>query len=75
MNLASDSVEFERQTQGQVLIALRRIGRAIDLHSRQLIQKLGLTGLQIVVLRANQTNDYFSRYRNQERTVSKPNSR
>jgi DNA-binding MarR family transcriptional regulator len=33
-----------------VLVALRRIMRAIDLHSRQLVQQLGVTGPQLVVL-------------------------
>lgn len=35
----------------QVLIALRRIIRAIDLHSRFLANRYGLTGPQLVVLR------------------------
>ncbi len=34
-----------------VLIALRRIMRAVDLHSRSLIQRYGLTGPQLVILR------------------------
>ena len=34
-----------------VLIALRRIIRAIDLHSRLLVQRHGVTGPQLVVLR------------------------
>ena len=34
-----------------VLIALRRIIRAIDLHSRRLVQDYGLTGPQLVVLK------------------------
>ncbi|OPZ16981.1 MAG: putative HTH-type transcriptional regulator YusO [candidate division BRC1 bacterium ADurb.BinA364] len=34
-----------------ILISLRRIIRAVDLHSRQLVQKCGLTGPQLVVLR------------------------
>jgi len=33
-----------------VLVALRRIMRAIDLHSHQLVQQLGVTGPQLVVL-------------------------
>ena len=33
-----------------VLVALRRIMRAIDLHSHQLIQKHGLSGPQLVIL-------------------------
>ncbi|MEM7352036.1 MAG: MarR family transcriptional regulator [Acidobacteriota bacterium] len=35
----------------RVLIALRRIIRAVDLHSRSLTQRYGLTGPQLVVLR------------------------
>ncbi|KPK01497.1 MAG: hypothetical protein AMS20_13510 [Gemmatimonas sp. SG8_28] len=33
-----------------VLVALRRIMRAIDLHSHQLVQQLGVTGPQLIVL-------------------------
>jgi DNA-binding MarR family transcriptional regulator len=36
----------------QVVEALRRIIRAVDLHSRALVQKYRLTGPQLVVLRA-----------------------
>lgn len=35
----------------QVLIAIRRMIRAIDLHSRMLLQRHGLTGPQLVVLK------------------------
>jgi DNA-binding MarR family transcriptional regulator len=35
----------------QVIAALRRIIRAIDLHSRSLVQRFGLTGPQLVVLK------------------------
>lgn len=34
----------------EVLISLRRIIRAIDLHSRSLIQRFGLTGPQLIIL-------------------------
>ncbi len=34
-----------------VMVALRRIIRAIDLHSRSLVQRFGLTGPQLVVLK------------------------
>lgn len=44
-------MRFEKAIQGEILIALRRIVRAIDLHSRRLVQEFGLTGPQIVVLR------------------------
>jgi DNA-binding MarR family transcriptional regulator len=36
----------------QILVALRRIVRAVDLHSRQLVDQTGLTGPQLVLLRA-----------------------
>jgi DNA-binding MarR family transcriptional regulator len=39
-------------TTDEVLMALRRIIRAIDLHSRDLIGNYGLTGPQLTVLRA-----------------------
>ena len=35
----------------QVLMSLRRIIRAIELHSRHLVQEYGLTGPQLVILR------------------------
>lgn len=35
----------------QVLVALRRIMRATDLHSRQLLRRFGITGPQLLVLR------------------------
>lgn len=41
----------EATTHEQVLLALRRITRAIDLHSRSLIRSHGLTGPQLFVLR------------------------
>ncbi len=40
------------ETHDQVLLALRRIMRAIDLRSRELMQKSGLTGPQLLVLQA-----------------------
>lgn len=39
------------QTTHEVMAALRRIIRAIDLHSRALVQRFGLTGPQLVVLK------------------------
>lgn len=35
----------------EVLVALRRIMRATDLHSRRLLRKFGITGPQLLVLR------------------------
>ena len=37
-------------TQGEIVTALRRIIRAVDLHSKYLAQRYGLTGPQLVVL-------------------------
>lgn len=48
---------YETQTDGgdfsakHVMASLRRIIRAIDLHSRALVQRFGLTGPQLVVLK------------------------
>jgi DNA-binding MarR family transcriptional regulator len=39
------------QQEEKILRALRRINRAIDLHSRRLVNDLGLTGPQLVLLR------------------------
>lgn len=39
-------------TEEQILVALRQIIRAVDLHSRQLVDRAGLTGPQLVLLRA-----------------------
>lgn len=45
------SPDPQTSTVRQVLAALRRIIRAIDLHSRSLVQRYGLTGPQLVVLK------------------------
>lgn len=42
----------ERELCDAVLNALRRIARAIDLHSKRLVQRYGLTGPQALVLRS-----------------------
>jgi len=47
----------QEQTVDQVLIALRKIIRAIDLHSRKLIKSYGLTIPQIIVLKEIERND------------------
>jgi DNA-binding MarR family transcriptional regulator len=44
-------MEFKTEINDQILIALRRIVRAIDQHSRRLAQEFGLTGPQVVLLR------------------------
>jgi DNA-binding MarR family transcriptional regulator len=46
-----NSLDPADHTTTQVMAALRRIIRAIDLHSRSLVQRYGLTGPQLVVLK------------------------
>jgi len=48
------------RTKEDVLIALRRIMRAVDLHSRDLIQRYGLTGPQLILLREISRADEIS---------------
>jgi DNA-binding MarR family transcriptional regulator len=48
---ASNPGSTTEYTTKQVMAALRRIIRAIDLHSRTLVQRFGLTGPQLVVLK------------------------
>ncbi len=48
------------QTADQVVIALRRIIRAVDLHSRVLVTRYGLTGPQLTVLKALRGNEGVS---------------
>jgi DNA-binding MarR family transcriptional regulator len=43
--------DLQTFTTRQVMAALRRIIRAVDLHSRDLVQRFGLTGPQLVVLK------------------------
>lgn len=50
MRVATEQTHSE-QLADQVLVSLRRIIRATDLHSRQLLRDFGLTGPQLVVLR------------------------
>ena len=44
-------MESNLDASDQVLVALRRIIRAVDLHSRKLAKRYGLTGPQIVLLK------------------------
>ena len=46
----SDSDTSKRPTSDRVMIALRKIIQALDLNSRQLVKRVGLTGPQLVVL-------------------------
>ncbi len=48
---SGDQTVRSSETTDQVLMALRRIIRAIDLHSRDLVGSYGLTGPQLTVLR------------------------
>ena len=48
-------MDTEREACDQVLAALRRIIRAIDLHSRKLAQRYGLTGPQLIILKELQS--------------------
>ncbi len=43
---------LDKHNVDQVLTALRRVIRAVDLHSRQLVQSHGLTGPQALILKA-----------------------
>lgn len=47
----TDSDRTEFPVTAEVMAALRRIIRAIDLHSRSLVQRYGLTGPQLVILK------------------------
>lgn len=49
--LRASQTESSSHSTTQVLAALRRIIRAIDLHSRALVRRYGLTGPQLVVLK------------------------
>lgn len=51
MSPGLEIVGFEEKIGEEILIALRRIVRAIDLHSRRLAEEYGLTGPQVVLLR------------------------
>ena len=44
----------------QVIVALRKIIRAIDLHSRALVKRIGLTGPQLIVLQEIDKRDASS---------------
>ena len=50
--ISKSDVGGPQNLEDQVLMALRRIVRAIDLHSRRLYERCGLTGPQLATLRA-----------------------
>lgn len=45
-------IDMERGISDEIMIALRRIMRAVDIHSRRLAHTHGLTGPQAIVLKA-----------------------
>jgi len=45
-----DKKDSNRKTSDNVLISLRKIIQAIDLNSKQLVKRVGLTGPQLVIL-------------------------
>jgi DNA-binding MarR family transcriptional regulator len=47
-------MEKHEDLAGQVIVALRRVIRAVDLHSRTLVESHGLTGPQALILKALQ---------------------
>ena len=51
MELKSSAAVAKRNSAEEMLIALRKVIRAIDLHSRRLVQSHGLTGPQALVLK------------------------
>jgi DNA-binding MarR family transcriptional regulator len=51
MNGKSGLMSRPREMNDEIVVALRRIVRAIDLHSRRLAQDFGLTGPQVVLLK------------------------
>ena len=55
--LASSSVMRQEPIENQVLIALRRIIRSIDMYSRTLVKHYGLTGPQLIILQEISKND------------------
>jgi DNA-binding MarR family transcriptional regulator len=50
-NKVADSSEDDLRVTTEVISSLRRIIRAIDLHSKKLVQRFGLTGPQLIVLK------------------------
>lgn len=51
-DMASSRIQGAEPIENQVLVALRQINRFIDIHSRSLVKHYGLTGPQLVVLKA-----------------------
>lgn len=61
MNDLSAPVQLKQEPiENQVLVALRRIIRSIDIHSRSLIKHYGLTGPQLVILKEISKHDEIS---------------
>ncbi len=55
-----DKSANEKQMYREVLISLRRITQAIDLHSKRLIREYGITGPQLVILEEVSNHDEIS---------------
>ena len=49
---AAEPMAMTQALEDEIVTALRRIVRAIDLHSRRMVESCGLTGPQLAVLRA-----------------------
>ena len=56
-NLTTPKVQKKEPIENQVLVALRRIIRSIDMHSRTLVKYYGLTGPQLVILQEISKHD------------------
>lgn len=52
MSVPPRQTDVDRPIEEQILIAIRRIIRAVDLHSRNLLETSGLTGPQLAALKA-----------------------
>lgn len=49
-NCMTPKISSDRSASDQVMIAIRKIVQAIDMNSRQLVKRVGLTGPQLVIL-------------------------
>ncbi|MCD6163115.1 MAG: MarR family transcriptional regulator [candidate division Zixibacteria bacterium] len=59
-NIESEKLTANSDISNQVLVYLRKIMRAIDLHSKKLIQEFKLTGPQLIVLKEIESNNQIS---------------
>ena len=56
-DLTTPKVQKKEPIENQVLVALRRIIRSIDMHSRTLVKYYGLTGPQLIILQEISKHD------------------